>query len=153
MSEPFATGGCQCGAVRYALKVKPFRAEFCHCRMCQRAVGNVFAAFADLNDGEVEWTKGAPAVYESSSVAERGFCRDCGTPLTFVYKGEPYVSVTLGSLDDPELVPINGHTGIQGRVSWLKLCDGLRERATGDSAYAAAKLDGMVSHQSPEEAA
>ena len=152
MSEPFATGGCQCGAVRYAVTAKPFSADFCHCRMCQRAVGNVFAAFADLKEGQVEWTKGAPAIFDSSTKAERGFCRDCGTPLTFAYKGQPYISVTLGSLDDPELVPITGHFGVQSRVSWLKLCDGLPERVTGGSAEGAALLDGMVSNQSAKGA-
>ena len=150
MSEPFATGGCQCGAVRYALRARPFSADFCHCRMCQRAVGNVFGAFADLKADEVEWTKGRPAIYESSSVAERGFCRDCGTPLTFAYKGKPYLSVTLGSLDDPELVPITGHWGVQSKVSWLKLCDGLPERATGSTEIGAKLVEGMVSHQAAE---
>ena len=150
MSEPFATGGCQCGAVRYALKAKPFSADFCHCRMCQRAVGNVFAAYADLKADQVEWTKGQPAIFDSSTKAERGFCRDCGTPLSFAYKGLPYLSVTIGSLDDPELVPITGHFGVQSRVSWLKLCDGLPERVTGGTPEGAAILEGMMSNQAPE---
>ena len=30
------TGGCQCGAVRYALSAEPYT-EFCHCNMCKIA--------------------------------------------------------------------------------------------------------------------
>jgi hypothetical protein len=153
MSEPFATGGCQCGAVRYALKARPFSADFCHCRMCQRAVGNLFAAYADLEADQVEWTKGRPAIFESSTKAERGFCRDCGTPLSFAYKGQPYLSVTLGSLDDPELVPITRHLGVESKASWLMFSDGLPEKQTGESAAGAEMLEGMVSRQSPEGAA
>ena len=39
------SGGCQCGRVRYEASVDSFDAYWCHCRMCQRAVGNVAAAF------------------------------------------------------------------------------------------------------------
>ncbi len=148
MSAPFATGGCQCGEVRYALKVEPFGADFCHCRMCQRAVGNVFAAYADLKAADVEWTKGQPTVFRSSSLAERGFCGRCGTPLTYGPVDAPYLSVTLGSLDDPELVPIKVHFGVEGMVSWLCLNDGLPQRRTGDTPEAAEKYGAMVSYQS-----
>ena len=40
--KPVLTGGCQCGAVRYALYAMPERAGICHCRMCQKAVGGPF---------------------------------------------------------------------------------------------------------------
>ena len=49
--------------------------------------------------------KGAPAVFKSSELAERGFCRDCGTPLSFRYVDKDRISVSLGSLDDPARVP------------------------------------------------
>jgi hypothetical protein len=150
LSTPFATGGCQCGAVRYALKVEPFGADFCHCRMCQRAVGNVFAAYADMNIADVEWTRGAPVTFASSTLAERGFCARCGTPLTYAPTNLPYLSVTIGSLDNPELVPIKGHNGVEDRVSWLCLDDGLPEHRSGETPAGAERLAGMVSHQSKD---
>ena len=39
-----ATGGCQCGAVRYAITTPFENPHICHCRMCQKAFGNYFAA-------------------------------------------------------------------------------------------------------------
>ena len=127
------TGGCQCGAVRYALHAVPGNTHFCHCRMCQRAVGGPFAAFTGLPRAQIEWTRGEPAFFQSSSVAKRGFCRDCGTPLSFAYDRSDRFSVTIGSLDHPETVPIARHYGVESKMPWLKLCDGLPEEATVDA--------------------
>jgi hypothetical protein len=96
---------------------------------------------------ELSWTRGRPAVFSSSSVADRGFCQACGTPLFFAYKNGNWISVTLGSLDHPEEHPIEIHYGVESRMPWLKLCDDLPEEATGASPDSAAKLAGMVSHQ------
>ena len=37
------SGGCACGRVRFAAEVTDIDAYLCHCRMCQRASGNVGA--------------------------------------------------------------------------------------------------------------
>ena len=140
------TGGCQCGAVRYALHAAPDNTHFCHCRMCQRAVGGPFAALTGVPRDQVEWTKGEPAWFQSSSVATRGFCRDCGTPLSFAYDRSDRLSVTLGSLDHPEAFPIAHHYGVESKMPWLKLCDGLPEEETGD-VEADPRTAGMVKLQ------
>ncbi len=46
-TKPTMTGGCQCGAVRYALFEMP-ELTICHCRMCQKAVGGPFAALCKV---------------------------------------------------------------------------------------------------------
>lgn len=147
MSRLPVTGGCQCGAVRYALSAQPGGAHFCHCRMCQRAVGGPFAALAGVTRSQLSWTRGQAAVFSSSSVADRGFCSACGTPLFFAYKDGDWISLTIGSLDHPEAHPIEIHYGVESRLPWLQLCDGLPEEETAASETSAAKLAGMVSHQ------
>lgn len=127
------TGGCQCGAVRYALAAAPVRAEFCHCRMCQRAVGGVFAAFADVRREDFRWLTGEPALYASSPPVQRGFCAACGTPLSYEAEGEATLAVTMGSLDEPDRVPVTGHCGVQSKIGWLRLNDGLPQRRTGEA--------------------
>ena len=113
------TGGCQCGAVRYALYGEP-DADICHCRMCQKAVGNLFMAVAGVPLDDFAWTSGEPAVFRSSSAAERGFCRDCGTPLTFRYLARSRISVTLGSLDEPAKARPTIQHSIESRVPWWR---------------------------------
>jgi hypothetical protein len=137
------TGGCQCGAIRYELSMRPVKVHFCHCRMCQRAVGNVFAALAPVKRSRIAWSK-PPKTFASSSVAERGFCADCGTPLTFAYVKSEWQCVTLGSLDHPELVPIEMHEGVESQLPWLHLPGDLPRNETD-----AAPVAGMVSHQVP----
>jgi len=151
MSEiktPAATGGCQCGAVRYALYVKPQNSHACHCRMCQRATGGVFAVLAGAPKGDFAWTKGEPAVFASSNLASRAFCRACGTPLSFAYNlPEARFYVTLGSLDDPSDAPIERQYGIESRLAWVKFCDGTLEEETGVDPKATEFLAKMQSNQ------
>lgn len=151
MSEvkaPIATGGCQCGAVRYALYVAPQRSHVCHCRMCQRATGGLFAALAGAPKPDFAWTKGEPAVFASSSLATRAYCRDCGTPLSFSYnRPDSHFYITIGSLDDPEAAPIERQFGIESRISWVHFCADVPEEKTGESPQAAAFLAKMQNNQ------
>ena len=43
-NRPIYTGGCQCGAVRFRVEGALGDASVCHCRMCQKAFGNFYAA-------------------------------------------------------------------------------------------------------------
>jgi len=117
--KPVLTGGCQCGRVRYALYAWPTNPHVCHCRMCQKAFGNFFAPFAGVPPGDFAWVKGAPGIFRSSEAAERGFCRDCGTPLSFRYIDKDRISVSLGSLDDPSRVAPARQYGIESRLPFL----------------------------------
>ena len=142
------TGGCQCGAVRYALSATPTAADLCHCRMCQKATGGPFLAAAGVPPAHLAWTRGAPATFRSSSLAERGFCAACGTPLTFRYVDADRISVTLGSLDQPDSVAPSGHIGVEARVAWWPAVASLPDRTTEqDDPSLASRL---VDYQHPD---
>lgn len=143
------TGGCQCGAVRYAMHVvRVEKPHVCHCRMCQKATGGLFAALAGCSRASLEWTRGEPALFASSNLAKRGFCRDCGTPLSFAYDTpEARIYVTIGSMDDPELAGIEIQYGLEARVSWVSFCDDVPGEVTGESPAAQEFFAGMVSNQ------
>ncbi|MFT3671611.1 GFA family protein [Aestuariivirga sp.] len=110
------TGGCQCGAVRYRIKGPLFGGHICHCRMCQKAFGNFFAALVGVKKTDIAWPKGEPAVFRSSAITSRGYCVSCGTPLTFAYDHTPHMSVSIGSLDHPELAKVENQFGMEGTV-------------------------------------
>ena len=118
-SKPLHVGGCQCGAVRYALYSEPTNPHVCHCRMCQKASGGYFGAFAGVPLADFAWEKGTPGVFKSSELAERGFCQDCGTPLSFRYVDKDRISVSLGSLDEPARVAPARQYGVESRLDFL----------------------------------
>lgn len=146
-----ATGGCQCGAVRYEFYAPLENSHVCHCRMCQRATGGLFAALAGTAPDNFAWTRGTPSYFASSNLARRAFCANCGTPLTFKYD-QPTARqyVTLGSLDHPETAPIIMQYGIESRLSWVKFCENVPEEATGVSPAAQEFLSKMRDNQSKD---
>ena len=117
-------GGCLCGSVRYEATPDHRDGYYCHCRMCQLAVGNTRAAFINLRKAEVRWS-GTPAYYASSKIARRGFCPQCGTPLSFEYLDSERMDLTAGSLDDPSAVTPTAHFAIETRVASWHAEDGL----------------------------
>jgi hypothetical protein len=113
------TGGCQCGAVRYQLLTPPEHACLCHCRMCQKASGQPFMAFATVRREDLRWTRGSPSTFVSSNIAERDFCSACGTPLTYHRIESGSIAVTIGSLDVPEAVRPIEQFGAECQLSWI----------------------------------
>lgn len=143
---PVHTGGCQCGAVRYALYAEPANASICHCRMCQKAFGSFFAPLAGVSGSDFAVTRGTLAIFKSSEAVERGFCKDCGTPLTFRYvtqNAEPSsegvvneIDVSIGSLDEPARVKPRKQYGIESRMPWFAALHDLSGAATDDTTSA-----------------
>jgi hypothetical protein len=142
-------GGCQCGAIRYVLTAAPKSPTICHCRMCQKAGGAPFMVFAGVKSADLTFTRGAPTKYSSSEIADRGFCAACGTPLTYQMKDGKTISVTIGSLDDPNLFPPRRQLGVEGTLHWVEDLAALPGQRT-DEWLAAAKIEDVGNHQHPD---
>lgn len=121
------SGGCQCGAVRYHATAMLDNAHLCHCRMCQKAVGNIFAALVAAPRDAITWTRGIPARFRSSDHVDRGFCAHCGTPLFYEDVTGNRVNFTIGSLDHPELFPPQVNYGIEASLPWYETLPGLED--------------------------
>lgn len=119
-------GGCLCGAVRYRLHGPPDWSAHCHCRSCQRAVGAAFATWLGVKGENFNVEAGELAVYRSSPGVERGFCRKCGTSLTYVGAQWPgLVSILVPTLDKPEAVTPSSHVYTEHQLPWIRLADNL----------------------------
>jgi hypothetical protein len=104
------SGGCACGRVRYEAEVRSDEAYLCHCRMCQRAAGSISLALCNVKKADVRWER-EPDRYASSPIANRGFCSQCGTSLTFEFPDSENMDLTVASFDDPGRFVPHHHFG------------------------------------------
>src|SRR5260370_35288094 len=81
--------------------------------MCQKASGAPFASFADIEHEDFTWTRGKPAAFQSSSIAERDFCAACGTPLSFRRIGGPKIEIMTGTFPRPGQIKPTRQYGTQ----------------------------------------
>ncbi len=132
--KPLMTGGCQCGAVRYAVYVEPKSPSVCHCRMCQRAMAGPFLASAPVASDDFAWTKGRPKTYASSTKGHRDFCADCGTQLAFRTPGSATVDITIATLDDPSKVKPVRQIGMESHLAWALELKTLPGKTTEENA-------------------
>lgn len=146
---PRHTGGCQCGAVRFAVYADPVKTGICHCRMCQKAVAGPFAVLAEVRRHEFAWTRGTPATFQSSSRAVRDFCAACGTPLSYRHPGGLLIELLTGAFDAPLRVPPTYAVGTESRLAWVDELGSLPGRTTATNLDATTLAD-VVSFQHPD---
>jgi hypothetical protein len=95
--------------------------------MCQKAVGNYFAALGGVANADFQITRGEPGWFQSSDVVRRGFCRNCGTPLFYQEIGGDHVAIMLGSLDEMLSVPPEWQSDTYGKAAWFAGLNALPE--------------------------
>jgi hypothetical protein len=76
---------------------------------------------------------GTRAWYDSSPIALRPYCRECGTSFGFRFKeGSENMDLTVASFDDPSRFRPKHHFGAESmHRAWLNT-EGLPEMRTGD---------------------
>ena len=138
-NRPVYSGGCQCGAVRFRVEGALGDASVCHCRMCQKAAGNFYLPLVSVREAKLEWTRGEPKKFRSSNHVLRGFCAECGTPLTF--EAPDGVALAIGAFDHPEEVRPVIQWGTEAKLPYADGIPGLPGEDTmadiGDAPYLA----------------
>ncbi len=105
--QPPLTGGCQCGAVRYACDGAPLSLYVCHCRECRRQSASAFGISVVVPRAAFRLTRGAPTSWVRDTDSGRRlrchFCPTCGARLWHEADGAPSdtLSIKGGSLDQP----------------------------------------------------
>ncbi|KQV37225.1 aldehyde-activating protein [Rhizobium sp. Root73] len=142
------TGGCQCGAVRFRVEGALGDASVCHCRMCQKAAGNFYLPLVSVRQAKLVWTRGEPKRFQSSNAASRGFCGDCGTPLT--YEAPDGVALTIAAFDRPEGIVPTIQWGIEAKLPYVDHIPQLPGDDTMADQDAVSFLANLVSYQHPD---
>jgi hypothetical protein len=141
------TGGCQCGAIRFRAEGE-LTASVCHCRMCQKAFGAYYAPLVSVRSAAFSWTRGERKIFQSSNVVARGFCGDCGTPLT--YEAPDGLAIAHGAFDDPSQIAPAIQYGTEGKLPFADGIPSLPGRPTEEDLQDAPFLKDLVSFQHPD---
>lgn len=142
------TGGCQCGAVRFKVEGPLAETSVCYCRMCQKATGGAFGFFVRVDPDRLQWTRGRPKYFGSSNVAKRGFCADCGTPLT--WESEQWLDLTVAAFDEADKIEPVVQMAMSAQYPWLWRMDALAVRDQESDPEYASFLATVRSHQHPD---
>jgi hypothetical protein len=117
--------------------------------MCQKASGQPFMALTGVRIESMRWTRGQQSIFRSSEKGERGFCSTCGTPLTYRIEGTGRISVTMTSLDNPEIMRPTKQFGLEGKLSWTDGIPSLPGQRT-EEWMGEAGMAPIVSRQHPD---
>lgn len=114
-------GGCHCGAVRYRVSGEPQHVSLCHCRDCRKSAGAPMVAWAAFAEAEFVLLQGVLRDFNSSGVAIRSFCPDCGTGIAYrnaeILPG--IVDIQTATLDNPDGLPVEAHVQTAERIGWM----------------------------------
>lgn len=122
-------GSCLCGAVSFTVGADLPPPNACHCTMCRKQSGHVFAS-TEVKKTDLEVT-GAEHVtwYQSSAKVRRGFCGRCGSSLFWDPPQRDWIAVAMGAFDGPTQTRMNLHIFVAEKGDYYDIADGLPQNA------------------------
>ena len=125
------TGGCLCGAVRFTATGKLRPVVLCHCGQCRKWHGHV-GAYTAVDHGGFKLTEQRGLRwFDSSAIAKRGFCAECGSSLFWQGKGKPYISIAAGTLDPPTHLKSDRHFFVVDKGDYYEIDEHLPQNPQG----------------------
>jgi len=120
-------GSCLCGAVTFEVNGDLAGPDACHCGMCRKHSGHIFASTdvprsaLSVHGGEhVKW-------YQSSNKARRGFCGICGSSLFWDPESRDWIGVAMGAFDTPTDTRLAVHIFVAETGDYYEIGDGVRQ--------------------------
>ena len=117
MSTHGMEGHCLCRAIVFECDAEP---------SCRRATSSPMTTWISVPRGSFRFRQGTPRHFGSSPGVKRGFCRDCGSPLTYENERIPEeVHLYAALLTDPSLVKPTRHVFVEEQLPWFETADDL----------------------------
>ncbi len=123
-------GSCMCRSVQYEITGECREIIACHCNECRKFSGHFTAATATapgnliiLCDKGLKW-------YRSSSVAQRGFCANCGSTLFWKPDSGDRISIYAGTIDGQSGLTLGSHIFVEEKGDYYEIEDGKAQYAT-----------------------
>ena len=115
--ETKRTGTCLCGAVHITASNPSNNVGACHCGMCRKWGGG---PYMEIDCGANVTFEGEDniTVYNSSSWAERGFCKKCGSHLFYRLKESRQHMIAVGLFVEQENLVFKSQVFIDKKPSF-----------------------------------
>ena len=130
-------GSCLCGGIKFEITGPLLSPLNCHCSQCRKQHGAAFRSRVRVAAQDFRWLEGEHLIkfYESLRGYQRGFCRECGSPIinragpnwkppAEFPVSAPQYGVALAVLDDPPVQP-QCHTFVASKAPWFEITDDL----------------------------
>lgn len=121
--KEYLRGSCLCGGVEYKAEISSVSgASHCYCTMCQKQHGAASGTYANVASAGFSFEKGADQVTEfhSSEHGRRGFCKVCGSTLTWRSTQAPdRIAITLGTMEPEYEGPVQHELHTDTKPRWL----------------------------------
>lgn len=88
MKDYFFKAACLCESVQFDVELVNLNLGICHCSMCRKSTGGTGFSYFYTKDKPNFTSRERLKIYDSSQVAERGFCQNCGTPIFYHRKSD-----------------------------------------------------------------
>lgn len=129
-------GHCQCGAVRFRITKPAVRTYHCHCSMCRRCHGTLFATYSLAPRDGLIIESGAKnlSTFASSKGNDRKFCKTCGCQVFIDVASKPDLVWTMPGIMDghpghpPEM---ESHIYVDSKIDWYDIHGPLPQHVEG----------------------
>ena len=139
-------GSCVCGAVRWSYD-GPFGAMLhCHCSVCRKHHGTLFATFVAGPLSTFHWRAGTEKIstWQSSPRGKRSFCSVCGSKVASVNHDAQQVFMPAGALDGELGIRPQMHLFIGSKSPGMQIQDGLPQHEAYPPEWGTQGLDTPV---------
>ena len=116
-------GSCLCGKVTFAVDGELAGPDACHCTLCRKHSGHVFAStdvpranIAISGEENITW-------YQSSEKVRRGFCATCGSSLFFDPPARDWIGVAMGAFEQPTGTKLAIHIFVDDKGDYYDIAD------------------------------
>ena len=113
--------GCLCGGIKIKVEGKLRHIINCHCSQCMKTHGN-YAAYTACPENNITFIKKRTLKwYNSSKIAKRGFCSNCGASMFYKLFNSNNISIAAGMLNNPTKLKTHFNIFTKKKLDFYKL--------------------------------